>query len=186
MRTKKSWREKLSDSTGLPKVGRIDGKMTTRWGTGTMVVPAPVEVDAIMRQVPKGKLVTINEIRALLASKHTVTIACPITTGIFAWIAAHAAAEAAEEGTLRTTPYWRTLRTGGELSAKFPGGISGVREKLEAEGHKVVRKGKRYFVENFEKVLCKPNHFELGTLADKMIFRSRPARAARPESRAQG
>ena len=82
MRAKKSWRQKLADSKGLPKVGRIDGKMTTKWGTGTMVVPAPMEVDEIMRQVPKGKLVTINEIRALLASKHSVTIACPITTGI--------------------------------------------------------------------------------------------------------
>jgi alkylated DNA nucleotide flippase Atl1 len=186
MRTKKSWREKLADSKGLPKVGRIDEKMSSRWGTGTMVVPAPMEVHDIMRQVPKGKLVTINEIRALLASKHMVTIACPITTGIFAWIAAHAAAEAAEEGTLRTTPYWRTLRTGGELSAKFPGGISGVREKLEAEGHKVLRKGKRYFVENFEKALCKPNHFELGPTADRTTVRPRPVRTTRPESRAQG
>lgn len=186
MRARKSWREKLADSKGLPKIGRIDGKMTTKWGTGTMVVPAPMEVDEIMCQVPKGKLVTINEIRALLASKHTVTIACPITTGIFAWIAAHAAAEATEEGALRTTPYWRTLRTGGELSAKFPGGISGVREKLEAEGHKVLRKGKRYFVENFEKALCKPNHFELGPTPEKMMVRPRAIRSARPEPRAQG
>ncbi len=186
MRTKKTWREKLADNKGLPKVGRIDGKMSTKWGTGTMVIPAPSEVDAVMRQVPKGKLVTINEIRALLASKHTVTIACPITTGIFAWIAAHASAEAADEGALRTTPYWRTLRSGGELSSKFPGGIAGVREKLELEGHKVVRKGKRYFVEHFERALCKPNHFELGPTPDKMVLRPRAVRTARPEPRAQG
>ena len=36
---KKSWREKLADSKGLPKVGKIEGKMTRRWGTGTMVIP---------------------------------------------------------------------------------------------------------------------------------------------------
>ena len=56
---KKSWREKLADSKGLPKTGKIEGKMTTRWGTGTMVIPAPVEVDELMRRVPEGKLETI-------------------------------------------------------------------------------------------------------------------------------
>lgn len=95
---KKSWREKLADDKGLPKTGRIEGKMSTRWGTGTMVIPAPREVDELMRRVPKGKLVTINELRAALARKHGVTMACPITTGIFSWIAAHAADEAAREG----------------------------------------------------------------------------------------
>src|SRR3954470_4762555 len=98
MPIKKSWGEKLADSKGLPKVGKIEGKMSARWGTGTMVVPAPMEVDEIMRQVPKGKLITINEIRAILASKHKASIACPITTGIFAWIAANAAEESAEKG----------------------------------------------------------------------------------------
>ena len=53
-----------------------------------MVIPAPIEVDEIMRGVRKGKLTTIDQIREKLAEKHRVTIACPLTTGIFAWIAA--------------------------------------------------------------------------------------------------
>src|SRR6185369_16113214 len=113
---RKSWREKLNDSKGLPKVGKVEGKMTTRWGTGTLVVPAPLEVDELMRRVPKGKLATINELRSALAKKHRVDIACPITTGIFSWIAAHAAHEAAAEGAKRITPYWRILKSGGELN----------------------------------------------------------------------
>jgi hypothetical protein len=150
---RKSWREKLADNKGLPKIGRVMGKMTKRWGRGTMVVPAPAEVDAIMRRVPRGRLITIAEIRARLARKHKVTMACPITTGIFAWIAAHAAEEAASEGRSRITPYWRTLKTGGELNAKYPGGIAQLRTQLEAEGHHVVAKGKRYFVADFAKRL---------------------------------
>ena len=90
---KKSWSEKLKDNKGLPKVQKITGKMSKRWGTGTVVIPAPMEVDEIMRKMPEGKLTTINEIRAVLARKHKATIGCPITTGIFAWIAAHAAEE---------------------------------------------------------------------------------------------
>ena len=154
MKTKKSWREKLADSKGLPKVGQITGKMTQRWGTGTMVIPAPKEVDALMKKVPNGKLVTINELRASLAQQHKVSIACPITTGIFAWIAAHAAEEAAAAGKSNVTPYWRTLKSGGQLNEKYPGGIPRLKKRLEAEGHKVFKKGKRYFVADFEKALA--------------------------------
>jgi hypothetical protein len=147
---KKSWREKLADNKGLPKTGKIEGKMSTRWGTGTMVIPAPLEVDELMRKVPKGKLTTINEIRAALARKHHVDMGCPITTGIFAWIAAHAAEEAAAEGAKRITPYWRTLKSGGELNPKYPGGIPGLKKLLSTEGHSVVQKGKRFFVQDFQ------------------------------------
>jgi hypothetical protein len=154
MNIQKSWREKLADNKGLPKTGKIEGRMIKRWGTGTMVIPAPGEVDAIMQKVPKGKLITINEIRALLARKHEVDITCPITTGIFAWIAAHAAEEATVARTRNVTPYWRTLKSEGELNAKYPGGISGIRKRLRAEGHRIVQRGKRYFVADFEKALA--------------------------------
>lgn len=148
MKAKKSWSEKLADSKGLPKTGPIKGRMSTRWGTGTMVIPAPIEVDELMKRVPKGKLVTINELRIALAKKHKVTIACPITTGIFAWIAAHAAEESGGK-----TPYWRTLKTGGQLNEKYPGGIPALRQKLKAEGHKIVKKGKRHLVAEYDKAL---------------------------------
>jgi hypothetical protein len=154
-RVRKSWREKLVDSKGLPSVSEICGKMTTRWGTGTMVIPAPVEVDALMKRVPRGKLVTINELRAALAKKHNASIACPITTGIFAWIAAHAAAEGKADGEKTITPYWRTLKTGGELNPKYPGGVESLKKLLRAEGHKVVAKGKKLVVADFQSSLAK-------------------------------
>jgi len=154
MKTRKSWREKLADSKGLPKVGRITGKMTTRWGTGTMVIPAPKQVDALMKKVPSGKLVTISELRARLAQQHKASIARPITTGIFAWIAAHAAEEAAAAGKSNITPYWRTLKSGGQFNEKYPGGIPRLKRRLEAEGHKVINRGQRYFVADFQKSLA--------------------------------
>jgi hypothetical protein len=153
MKAKKTWAEKLADNKGLPKIGAVCGNMTKRWGTGTMVIPAPVEVDALMKRVPKGKLVTINELRSALASKHKVNIACPITTGIFSWIAAHAAAEAERAGAKRVTPYWRTLKTGGELNPKYPGGVKEIAKRLRGEGHQVLQKGKRHIVAEHEKAL---------------------------------
>jgi hypothetical protein len=154
-RKARSWRQKLADTKGLPKVSEVTGKMSTRWGTGKMVIPAPSEVDALMKQVPKGRLVTINELRAALAAKHQANFACPLTTGIFSWIAAHAAEEAAKEGARRITPYWRTLKTGGEINPKYPGGSKVLARQLRAEGHTIVRKGKRVLVADYQKALFK-------------------------------
>src|ERR1051326_699059 len=154
MKTRKSWQEKLADNKGLPKVGKIEGKMTKRWGCGTMVIPAPLEVKQLMDKVPKRKLATINELREALAKQHKTDIACPITTGIFAWIAAHAAEEAAAAGAKKITPYWRTIKSGGELNAKYPGGIDALRRKLEAEAPPVVQGGKNCFVDFCGGRLC--------------------------------
>jgi len=146
---------KLADSKDLPKVETITGKMSTRWGTGTVVIPAPIEVDELMRRVPKGKLVTVNEIRSELARKHGATIGCPITTGIFALIAARAAEEDESEGKKRVTPYWRTLKATGEINPKYPGGLAKQASRLRSEGHKVVTKGRRSFVADYERKLVK-------------------------------
>jgi hypothetical protein len=110
---RKSWQEKLADSKGHPTVFEITPKQSKRWGAGTCVIPAPKEVDELMRRVPKGKLTTIDELRKALARRHRTTIACPITTGIFSWIAAHA-----------------------------------------AEGHRILQKRKRCFVEDFAEKLA--------------------------------
>ena len=155
IRARKSWQEKLADSKDLPKVVEINERMSKRWGTGTCVIPAPKEVDEIMKKVPKGKLITINEIREILAKRHRASIGCPITTGIFAWVAAHAAVEATLDGKKNTTPNWRTLKTGGIINEKYPGGVQDQKKLLEKEGHKVVPKGKNYVVADYEKFLVR-------------------------------
>jgi hypothetical protein len=114
-----------------------------------------MEVDEMMRRVPEGKLITINEIRAALARKHKATIGCPITTGIFAWVAANAAEERKQESEREITPYWRTLKTGGVINEKYPGGVEGQKTLLEKEGHKVIQKGKRCVVVDYEKSLAR-------------------------------
>lgn len=154
---RKSWQEKLDHDNGLPKVIQMEGRLEKQFGPGTMVVPAPRAVDAKMKKVPPGKLTTIEAIRDRLASDHKTTTACGMTTGIFAWIAAHAAAELEADGVTeaKVTPYWRTLKTGGELNAKYPGGVEALRERLENEGHEVYQKGKRWLVKGYEERLVR-------------------------------
>jgi len=155
MAKRKSWREKLEDKKDLPKVVPIPENMQKRMGEGTMVIPAPGEVEEIMSKIPRGKLITINEMREILAKKHGATTCCPITTGIFARIAAEVAAEEDAQGKKMITPYWRTLRSGGELNPKYPGGINEQKKRLEAEGHRVIQKGKKYVVKDFEDSLLR-------------------------------
>jgi len=94
----KSAKEKLADDKDLPRVERITEGQQKVWGSGTIVIPAPREVDELMKRVPKGRITTIHDIRSSLAKRHKATIACPITTGIFASVAAQAAEENATEG----------------------------------------------------------------------------------------
>lgn len=144
---KKTWEEKLEGHPNLPKIITLPKRLELRWGKGKMVVPAPKEVHAIMKRVPRGRVITINEIREKIAKQHRVPLCCPVTVGIFAWIAAHAGKEAMEENKKSAIPYWRTLKSGGFLNEKFPGGIIYLKKKLKEEGHRVIKQGKRWLVD---------------------------------------
>ncbi len=73
VKLKETWRQKLVSTThkqNLPRVVEVNEKMSKRWGEGTVVIPSPLEVDALMKTVPAGKLLTINQIRAFMANKY--------------------------------------------------------------------------------------------------------------------
>ncbi len=152
---KRSFTEKLADDKDLPKVERLSGSMLRRWGAGTMVLASAGEIDRLMRKVRRGRVTTVNQIRSVLAEWHGTTTACPIVTGIHAWVAACAAGEQEAEGRTRVTPYWRTLKEGGELNPKYPGGVARQRRRLQAEGHTIVSRGKRQFVADHERRLAR-------------------------------
>ena len=153
MKTKKTWREKLGDARNLPRVITLEGAARKRWGGTTLAIAAPLEIDALMKRVPRGRVTTINVLRTAVARAHRADAACPITTGIFAWIAAHAAEESAAAGGKRITPWWRTLKTGGELNPKYPGGVAAQKKRLAAEGHHFTRRGAKVRVAGYEDLL---------------------------------
>jgi alkylated DNA nucleotide flippase Atl1 len=126
------------------------------WGPpgASMVVSTPQEVDALLRQVPRGKLTTLEDVRACLARRHGTTIACPVSTAIFIGIAARAAEEMRDMGAGEVTPFWRVLRPDGSLNPKYPGGIRLQAAFLEDEGHRITPRGKTSVVENFERALA--------------------------------
>ena len=132
------------DNPNLPKVVDIPPNWQPRGGRGTMLIPSPRQVEALIRAVRKGQLITLTEIREVLAAKHMTDMTCPLTTGIFVRIAAEAAEEDAQAGKTRITPYWRVVKEDGSLNPKFPGGAARQAERLRAEGHRIVpARGKR-------------------------------------------
>lgn len=150
---KKDFNAMLADSKGMPRIQLVTDPATIRkYGGDRMYFAPPIDYDRAMRRVPRGMVTTVGEIRAFFAREAGADFTEPITAGVFVSIAAWASFQRQAD----ETPYWRTLKAGGELNPKYPGGVEAQREKLEAEGHTVIRRGRknfRYYVENYEKVL---------------------------------
>jgi len=125
----------------------------SRFGKGTMLIPTPKLVDALIRKVPKGKLVTVSELRRRLAADFAADVTCPLTTGIFVRIAAETAEEDRANGRARVTPYWRVVKDDGSLNPKFPGGLDNQARYLRDEGFTLNRNRKTPRVEEFERRL---------------------------------
>jgi hypothetical protein len=147
-KTRKTWREKL-EVKQEPKV--VDDPR----GRGKMLIPTPLDVDALIRKVERGKLITDKQIRERLARNFHADLTCPMTTGIFIHITAEAAEEDLINGRARRTPYWRVIKSDGSLNEKFPGGVEGQAARLKEEGH-IIEPGKKPpRVKDFEKSLQK-------------------------------
>jgi hypothetical protein len=150
---KKTWKEKLEDNKNMPKTLEFDpkfpcGKALQKLGAkpgDSVVLAPPIEVNEIMKKVPKYQLITLNDICRRLAIKHNTDYCCTLTTGIFVMTVANAAEE-----TKSDLPYWRTIKNTGELNQKYPGGVEKQKQLLENEGHKIIKKGKKFYVSDFE------------------------------------
>ncbi len=150
---KKDFNVMLHKDTDMPKMQIItDEASIKKYGGERMYFAPPVTYDEIMKKIPHGQVITVGVIRDHLAKKNKADFTDPITAGIFVSIAAWASYQRSED----ETPYWRTLKANGELNAKYPGGVEAQKEKLEAEGHTIIQRGRkniRYYVKDYENVL---------------------------------
>lgn len=150
---KKDFNAMLYDSKDMPKIKTItDRASIEKYGGNRMYFAPPVDYDTIMRRIPCGKLTTVGKIREYFAKRSGADFTEPITAGIFVSIAAWASHQRADD----ETPYWRTLKANGELNEKYPGGAVLQKERLEAEGHTIIQKGRtktKYYVKDYENAL---------------------------------
>ena len=150
---KKDFNAMLHKDAGMPKIQILtDEASIQKYGGSRMYFAPPLAYDRIMKTIPYGKVITVGEMRDHLARVNGADFTDPTTAGIFVSIAAWASFQR----TGNETPYWRTLKAGGELNPKYPGGIEAQKEKLEAEGHTIIQKGRkniRFYVKDYEKVM---------------------------------
>ena len=158
---RKDFNAMLNARRDMPKIQKnTDPKAIAAYGGDRMYFAPPIDYDRAMRRVPFGKLLTVGDMRRNHDRPRRAVFTDPLTAGLFVSIAAWASAQRAGD----ETPYWRTLKAGGELNPKYPGGVQAQRERLEAEGHTVLRKGRkhlRYYVKDYQEVL-----FDLDGIGD--------------------
>ena len=150
---KKDFNAMLHDSKDMPKIQIItDQKSIEKYGGSKMYFAPPIDYDKVIKMIPYGKVLTVGKIREYFAKQNDADFTEPITAGVFVSIVAWASSQRLED----ETPYWRTLKANGELNPKFPGGIEAQKEKLEAEGHIILQKGRtniKYYVKDYENAL---------------------------------
>jgi len=152
----KTAKEKLIEqSKKLPRIVQIPKKMEKRFGKGKMLLPKPLDIEDIIRKVKKGKLITQEKIREILAKKFKAKVTCPITTGIFVRICAEAAEEDKRSGRKKITPWWRVIKPDGSLNLKFPGFPKLQADYLKKEGFAILpgKNKKPPKVKDFERYL---------------------------------
>ena len=152
----KTAKEKLIEqSKKLPRIVQIPKKMEKRFGKGKMLIPRPLDIEDIIKKVKKGKLITQEKIREILAKRFKVKVTCPITTGIFVRICAEAAEESKKSGKKKITPWWRVVKADGSLNPKFPGFPGLQTDYLKKEGFTILpgKNKKSPKVKDFERYL---------------------------------
>ena len=114
-KSRTSSRAKLHKPT-LPKLVPVPDGRAKRLGHGMMLIPTALEVDGMIRKIPRGQVSTLAQIRKRLARWHDVDVTCPLVTGIFLRIVAEAAEEDRLAGKSEITPYWRVVSQDGRLN----------------------------------------------------------------------
>ena len=151
-RKRKTWEEKLNDAKDLPKVVQLKGKAKQRWRVNTLAIASPREIFSFIQQVPAGSVATIVDLQSAVARKHGAELGCPLTTGIFTWIAANASEELEAKDPGSGAPYWRILKSDGSLNPKFPGGVKSQAKHLAQEGIVCEKRGAKTRVAGLENI----------------------------------
>lgn len=150
----KDFNAMLKDAKDMPKIQRVtDPAVIQKYGGEQMYFAPPEYYDRVMKRIPWGKVTTVGAIRGYFAKKAGADFTEPITAGVFVSIAAWAS----HQRDVDITPYWRTLKADGELNPKYPGGVEAQKAALEAEGHRVIVRGRtrlRYYVEGYQTALA--------------------------------
>ena len=102
----------------------------------TMLIATPKIIDEYVRQIPKGKQVSLQTMRNDLATEFQAEYTCPVTTGIFLRIVAEAAHEQFSKGRplSKIAPFWRVVDEKSTIGKKVSFGSEFIKTQRKKEG----------------------------------------------------
>lgn len=149
----KDFNKMLNDNKDMPKKIEVTDEKTIKMYGKVMLIAPPKYYDEVIKKVEYGELITTSMIREYLAVRVGADFTDPMTAGIFINIVAWASYQRNSD----ITPYWRVIKSDGELNSRFPLGVEKQRELLIAEGFEIIKKGRKnikHYVKDYEKYLA--------------------------------
>lgn len=131
---RKSWIEKRENSR-LYEVEVVERAFADIELGEKMLIATPKIVDDYVRQIPKGKETTMQQMRKDLAAAYHADKTCPMTSGIFLRIVAEAAYEEYQAGKpiSKITPFWRIMNEKSNTAKKLTFGTEFLKENRKKE-----------------------------------------------------
>jgi alkylated DNA nucleotide flippase Atl1 len=120
--------------------------------SGRMLKPCAATVAALVAQIPSGRVVTSDVLRRKLADQFGVEVACPYDTKM-ALLKISNDSSLNQSGSNQSglnIPYWRVIKTNGELNHQYHGGLEAQMALLQSEGFTVDDSGKKPRIKPFK------------------------------------
>lgn len=116
----KTWTDKLNTEK-QHEISVLDKQFSGLPPGLRLLIPTPLMVDAYVRRIPKGKFLTISELRQQMASDYQADHSCPLVTGIQLRIVSEAAWEQMQAGksSAEVAPFWRVVHPASPLAKKL-------------------------------------------------------------------
>lgn len=132
---RKTWTEKR-EINKQPEVKVSDKDFADIKAGEKMLIATPQVVDEYIRQIPRGKHVSLSTLRNDLAMEYHADKTCPVTSGIFLRIVSEAAYEEYQQGKplSKITPFWRVVAIGSPTAKKLTFGTDFLQAQQKKEG----------------------------------------------------
>lgn len=132
---RKTWAEKMKPGA-RPQIEKTLKPFADIPANVKMLIATPMIVDEYLRNIPKGRSGTLQQMRKDLAAEYNADYTCPVTSGIFLRIVAEHAYEEYMKGKAvnKLAPFWRMIDSHSPAAKKLSFGMDFVNEQRRKEG----------------------------------------------------
>lgn len=112
--------KKQQSKTYQPKVKVLETTFADMKIGQRMAIGTPDILRQLVATIPKGRVISLKELRQLLAQHLDAEVACPVTTSMYLRIAVEAAFASSKRRTLdQDFPFWRAIEAKSPLFKKL-------------------------------------------------------------------